>query len=99
MADKVDIESWFNELGASRSELPYELVHVLSPSDKEGIRNAVYLASDHVNRVLDLGVFADEQYSDEDQLWFDVLAKLDCYSYYAAMAMPMIRQVIEYKTS
>ena len=91
---------WFDELGASRQDLPYELVRVFSSeTDKEALRQSVELSFDHVDRVLDFRGFLGEDDSDEEQLWYDLLARLDSYSYYAALATPLIRQVLEHKTN
>lgn len=99
MTEKRKLELWFYELGAHRNELPYELVRVFSQSDEEDLKVSIGLALDHIDRVLDFGCFLNEDDVDQDQLWFNLLAKLDSYSYYAALAIPLVRQVLEYKTN
>jgi hypothetical protein len=98
--DENKLFFWVDELGKLRKELPYELVQVFSTSDKDALKTAVDVAYGHIERVLGFRHFLeyeDEEWGldDLDDIWIDLVTLLDDRSYYAALAVPLLRRVLE----
>lgn len=86
---------WFNEIRTTRTELPVELPLVLSDEAQDSIDSAIALSVAHIERVLDFCYLLDQEEDDEGQADVDLVVRLDAYSYYAALAIPFLRQAVE----
>lgn len=93
------IISWFNELGKSRADLPYELTRVYSDNEKNELEESIRHSLKHIDRILGYRNILNDTYEDdEEEFWEDVLARLDDTSYYVCMVMPFLREMLEPST-
>jgi hypothetical protein len=95
--NKDKLIGWFNELGGARG-LPYEITKVFSEDEEGELIKSVYVSFEHVERVLEFGNLLDIKFEvdeDEEDLWVDIVTRLEIYSYYACLAMPLVRQLLE----
>lgn len=93
----VDIADWFRYLAQSRNDLPVELIQVLSVQPSEVENSALMPSVEHIRRVLGFGMFSASEESDPEQRWVELTERLDDSSYYAALMIPFLRQVVEWR--
>ena len=86
---------WFRELAVPRAGLPLELTQVFDGVPAEAPDSVLALSVGHLHRVLSFSQLLESNESDPEQLERDLWTRLDDCSYYAAMVVPFIRQVLE----
>ncbi len=91
---KRNIE-WVKALSVNRTELPYELISIVNFENPVDFDDSVSVSLDHVERFLEFRNFCDRPTDEPDQIWHDLLAAIDDYSYFACMSLPFARQVLE----
>lgn len=62
------------------------------------LNEAVNLSFDHVERTLEFSKFLNANWEEAEGLWPNLQVKLDNTSYYACLAMPLVRQLLEPST-
>ena len=92
---RAELINWFNELGLERKELPYELVRVFADEEMLELTKSINQSFDNVERVLTFRTFLNYGPEEPEDLWHDLEATLDDISYYACLAIPLIRQLLE----
>lgn len=95
MSDRTALIKWFDQLGEERKELPYELIKVFSDQEDQELLSSVNLSFDHVERVFGFCKLLEYGKEPADELWSDLQAIIDDSSYYACLALPLIRQLLE----
>ena len=95
MRTRVELMNWFDELGLARKDLPYEITKVFADDEEYELKKSVNQSFDHVERVLAFKDFLKYESEEPDELWHDLQATLEVLSYYACLAMPLIRQLLE----
>lgn len=87
--------NWFEELGKGRRDLPYELTKVFSDQEKQELKNSANQSFDHIERVFGFRKLLEYREESADELWSDLQAIIDDSSYYACLALPLVRQLLE----
>ena len=71
MSTRVELVNWFDELGLSRKDLPYEITKVFADDENVELKKSVNLSFDHVERVLAFKDFLKYGSEEPDELWHD----------------------------
>ncbi len=95
MSDRTTLIKWFDQLGEERKDLPYELTKLFSDQENQELLSSVNLAFDHVERVFGFCRLLEHGKEPADELWSYLQAIVDDSSYYACLALPLIRQLLE----
>lgn len=95
MSTRVELVNWFDELGLARKDLPYEITKVFADNEEYELKKSINLSVDHVERVLAFQDFLKYGPEEPDEFWHDLQATLDTHSYYACLALPFVRQLLE----
>ena len=91
--------NWFDDLGESREDLPYELTKVFFHNESSELKESVNHSLEHINRILKYEKILDDTFEDGvEQFWYDLVARLDDTSYYICMVMPFLREMLEPST-
>ena len=95
MASDQELAEWIRETLDFRTGLPYEISAVVDDCSTSRLENSIRESILHVRRVLDFYTYTNNVSDDSEEYWYDTLCTLDDVSYYACLALPMIRQVLE----
>lgn len=95
MSDRTTLIKWFDQLGEGRKELPYELTKAFPDQENQELLSSVNLSFDHVERVFGFCRLLEHGKEPADELWSYLQAIVDDSSYYACLALPLIRQLLE----
>jgi hypothetical protein len=90
------LSKWIVELQAARAGLAYEITKVFGDDERSELDDAITEGLKNVDRVL--GLFRklpQHARDDAEEFWYDFLPLLDCISYYACLALPLVRQILE----
>lgn len=82
---------WLEYLAKFRHGLPMECTLLVSENELE---DSVNQGFEHIKGTLLYANLLDESESDSEQAWTDLVLRLDDASYYAIMAMPLVRQYL-----
>ena len=82
---------WLEQLVKVRSGLPMESTLLLP---EELLEAAFDQGFEHIKGALLYANLLDELEDDPEQAWTDLVLRLDDASYYAIMAMPLVRQYL-----
>jgi hypothetical protein len=95
MMQRQLLAHWFEEIRTTRTELTLELPLALPDALRGSIDEAIALSIAHIERVLDFSDLLEQQEENEEQADVDLAVRLEAYSYYAALAVPFLRQAVE----
>jgi len=91
---------WFREYWVDRKGLPLELSIPIDTDKTDDLQEILKPSILHIDRFLTFReLYNDGGGGDLDQFWFDTVIRIEDTSYYAAMSMPYLRQVIEFETN
>ncbi len=85
----------FHDIRVTKTQMPIELPLILGDNKSDTINAAIEASISHIERVLDFSELLDMQEDEKEQMSVNLVVRLDVYSYYAALAIPFLRQVVE----
>ena len=91
---KKQFKEWLNQLAKFRGGLLMECTMPLSDTQTEEWDIAIEHGFEHVKGTLLFVELLDEFENDPEQAWVNLMVRLDDASYYAIMAMPLLRQYL-----
>ena len=86
---------FFHRLKAKRAGLAYELIKAFDDSEEEELNSSLILSFEHIERVLMFKCILQYEAADLEDFLFYLQTALNETSYYACMALPLVRQIIE----
>lgn len=75
--------------------MSYEITKIFSNNEVQELNESVLDSFEHVERVLAFSNIMTVEYEESDEIWSALQVALDSSSYYACLALPLIRQLIE----